>query len=237
MGGCVAARIALNGRQNRSLTAGGLPGLRGIIEFPAAMREHAVPPSRRLKRDGWPNYTFAIHDGDEIGPGLLANFQEDGIAAGGFVVDPEHLRDAIRSAFPPSPFYGRVTDCECEECSGIARTLAGKSWDEVPAEFIDSTCSPVLLTPAAFQAFVAAWLVRSLDFPDRRSAVVEFTVYSLCPPDPDDGGSAERVRALAALMDSRRVAAIRDFLSFVRRTEGEWIEEFVVRALDSVWIA
>jgi predicted RNA binding protein YcfA (HicA-like mRNA interferase family) len=28
---------------------------------------------RRLKRDGWPNYTFAFHDSDEIGPSLLAH--------------------------------------------------------------------------------------------------------------------------------------------------------------------
>jgi len=27
---------------------------------------------RRLVREGWPHYTFAFHDGDEIGPGLLA---------------------------------------------------------------------------------------------------------------------------------------------------------------------
>jgi len=27
---------------------------------------------RRLKRDGWPNYTFAFHDNVEIGPSLLA---------------------------------------------------------------------------------------------------------------------------------------------------------------------
>jgi predicted RNA binding protein YcfA (HicA-like mRNA interferase family) len=27
---------------------------------------------RRLTRPGWPNYTFAFHDGAEIGPGLLA---------------------------------------------------------------------------------------------------------------------------------------------------------------------
>jgi len=26
---------------------------------------------RRLKRSGWPNYTFAFHDSEEIGPGLL----------------------------------------------------------------------------------------------------------------------------------------------------------------------
>jgi predicted RNA binding protein YcfA (HicA-like mRNA interferase family) len=27
---------------------------------------------RRLKRRGWPNYTFAFHDSEEVGPGLLA---------------------------------------------------------------------------------------------------------------------------------------------------------------------
>jgi predicted RNA binding protein YcfA (HicA-like mRNA interferase family) len=27
---------------------------------------------RRLKRAGWPNYTFAFHDNEEVGSGLLA---------------------------------------------------------------------------------------------------------------------------------------------------------------------
>jgi predicted RNA binding protein YcfA (HicA-like mRNA interferase family) len=27
---------------------------------------------RRLKRNGWPNYTFAFHDGGEVGPVLLS---------------------------------------------------------------------------------------------------------------------------------------------------------------------
>jgi predicted RNA binding protein YcfA (HicA-like mRNA interferase family) len=27
---------------------------------------------RRMKRAGWPNYTFAFHDGEEVGSGLLA---------------------------------------------------------------------------------------------------------------------------------------------------------------------
>lgn len=26
---------------------------------------------RRLKRPGWPNYSFAFHDSEEVGPGLL----------------------------------------------------------------------------------------------------------------------------------------------------------------------
>lgn len=27
---------------------------------------------RVLQRDGWPDYTFAFHDGDEIGPKMLS---------------------------------------------------------------------------------------------------------------------------------------------------------------------
>jgi predicted RNA binding protein YcfA (HicA-like mRNA interferase family) len=27
---------------------------------------------RRLKRSGWPNYTLAFHDNEEVGPALLA---------------------------------------------------------------------------------------------------------------------------------------------------------------------
>ena len=27
---------------------------------------------KTLSRDGWPDYTFAFHDGDELGPNMLA---------------------------------------------------------------------------------------------------------------------------------------------------------------------
>jgi len=32
---------------------------------------------RRLRRSGWPNYTFAFHDNEEIGPGLLAQIAKE----------------------------------------------------------------------------------------------------------------------------------------------------------------
>jgi predicted RNA binding protein YcfA (HicA-like mRNA interferase family) len=32
---------------------------------------------RRLVRDGWPLYTFAFHDGDEIGPRLVARIARE----------------------------------------------------------------------------------------------------------------------------------------------------------------
>jgi predicted RNA binding protein YcfA (HicA-like mRNA interferase family) len=40
---------------------------------------------RRLKRFGWLNYTFAFHDSEEVGPGLLAQIaKKTGL-------QPEHL--------------------------------------------------------------------------------------------------------------------------------------------------
>jgi predicted RNA binding protein YcfA (HicA-like mRNA interferase family) len=40
---------------------------------------------RRLKRDGWPNYTFAFHDSDEIGSSLLAQIaKKTGLQPGDF---------------------------------------------------------------------------------------------------------------------------------------------------------
>jgi len=31
---------------------------------------------RRLAREGWPNYTFAFHDSDEVGPALLSRISK-----------------------------------------------------------------------------------------------------------------------------------------------------------------
>lgn len=31
---------------------------------------------RRLKRSGWPNYTLAFHDNEEVGPALLAQISK-----------------------------------------------------------------------------------------------------------------------------------------------------------------
>ena len=32
---------------------------------------------KTLSRDGWPDYTFAFHDGDEIGPNMLARIAKN----------------------------------------------------------------------------------------------------------------------------------------------------------------
>ena len=32
---------------------------------------------KTLSRDGWPDYTFAFHDGDEIGPNMLVRIAKN----------------------------------------------------------------------------------------------------------------------------------------------------------------
>lgn len=89
------------------------------------------------------------------------------------------LRDQIRLAFPVAPFDGPITVCDCEECMEISNALRGKCWDEVSAEFLHLSCSPVLLTAEAFCAFLPAYLLRALEDIERRTVVLEFTVCSL----------------------------------------------------------
>jgi len=158
----------------------------------------------------------------------------------------QQLRNQIRLAFPVTQFDGPITSCDCEECTGIREELRHKRWDEVPVTFLDLTCSPTLLTPEAFNAFLPAYLLRALDDLSRHSVVVEFTVYSLCPNDSQENGQGahagsedgvNRLLQRARLMSLAQIQAIRAFLMFVQENagDGEWFRPFVARALENVW--
>lgn len=157
------------------------------------------------------------------------------------------LRDQIREAFPPTPFYGPITACSCDECKTIRESLRHQQWDQVPREFIEFTCSPVLLEPEAFSAFLPAYLLRALDDLVGDNVVLELTVYSLCTDLPDEDDFAphedshpdELLLERAALMSPAQIAAIRAFLLFVvdHAARGDWFQQFVNPALESVWRA
>lgn len=157
------------------------------------------------------------------------------------------LRDRIHAAFIATPFFDPITDCDCEECTDIREELRHKRWDEISKEFLDSTCSPTRLTPEAFRAFLPAYLLRALDNLDRRSIVVEFTVYSLCPNEPEENGQDDdgdyehkmsRLLQRARLMSPPQVQTIRAFLTFVQENaeNAEWFRPFIARALEKVWL-
>jgi hypothetical protein len=106
----------------------------------------------------------------------------------------QDLQNQIREAFPPTHFEGPVTACDCEECREIREALRNKRWDQVPADFFDLTCSPTLLTPEAFHAFLPAYLLRAINDLNTPSILVEFSVYSLSPGgDEDDGDDRSRL--------------------------------------------
>jgi len=45
--------------------------LRALLRIGWTVKRH-VGSHRTLSRDGWPDYVFAFHDGEEIGPKMLA---------------------------------------------------------------------------------------------------------------------------------------------------------------------
>ena len=158
----------------------------------------------------------------------------------------QQLRNQIRQAFPATQFDGPITSCDFEECTDIREELRHKRWNEVSIAFLDHTCSPTLLTPEAFNAYLPAYLLRALDDLSRDSIVVEFTVYSLCPNDPDEDGlqahagsdyQMNRLFQVARFMTPAQVQAIRAFLMFVQENagDGEWLGPFIKRALETVW--
>lgn len=95
------------------------------------------------------------------------------------LTDREELEREILAAFPNEAFDGTVTDCGCEECASMSQELRYKRWGDVPRAFLDFTCSPTLLTAAAFRAFLPAYMFRAIDDLAGDSNVLEFTVYSL----------------------------------------------------------
>jgi hypothetical protein len=145
------------------------------------------------------------------------------------MTDPE-LRDQIRQTFPAVRFDGRVTSCDCAECTDIERELRHRRWDEISVAYLDFTCTPTLFTPGGFQAFLPAYMLRGLDDLSEDSVVAEFTLYILCPPVPeedDDGNLLSRdVKYLlerVSLMSPAQTQAIRAFLTFVQENacDGE----------------
>jgi predicted RNA binding protein YcfA (HicA-like mRNA interferase family) len=46
--------------------------LAALLRIGWRVKRHVGTSHRILERDGWPDVTFSFHDGDEIGPRMLA---------------------------------------------------------------------------------------------------------------------------------------------------------------------
>ena|ERR1041385_1161273 len=140
----------------------------------------------------------------------------------------DQVRDQIREAFPPAAFYGTITSCTCEECRDFDQNLRHKRWDEVPVEYIDFTCSPTLLTPEAFAAFLAACLMRAMDNMTNKSTV--------CPNPEEEEQRAYRLERVR-VMNPDQIQAVRSFLQYVANNaeNADWFQDFIQPALATIW--
>jgi hypothetical protein len=157
------------------------------------------------------------------------------------------LRDSIVRVFPSIPYTGQVTPHdgawlpELTEENAIHdddmllyEALHGRKWSDVPRDFIYAMAGDfVLLTDEALVAFLAAWLVRSLENIDGKNWVREMFVYSFSPIGtmPTRDLIVKHLRALN--LDQR--ALVRALLvEFGQRERSEFIRRHAASAVELI---
>jgi hypothetical protein len=146
----------------------------------------------------------------------------------------------IRRAFPAeaydkliTPFDDKVDDPELDEEKELYEALKGKKWTDVPRQLLDNQPDGyVVLTDEAFVAFVAAWLMQSLENIDGENRVRDFVVYAFGPKRdlvPDTTGFILH-RLLALNLEQRHV--LRALLTeFAERDPSEFQRRLALEAL------
>jgi hypothetical protein len=106
----------------------------------------------------------------------------------------------LQDAFPYEPFQGEVAAHDCEECLMLRAELTGKSWEELSSDFLreNDDCLP-LLTPAAYHAFLPAWLNFGLSNPEGGPAVM--ALINMSSTTPSELFSTEQRCALVQAAD------------------------------------
>lgn len=160
--------------------------------------------------------------------------------------DVEEVIRQIRLAFPSEPYREMVTSCDCDECTEVDRCLEGRRWDEVSGEVVDAQFGSLpLLSPPAFQAFLPAWLLRSLDQLDARfSDVREWTLFSLGVYQSEDDRPEDQRKRMTRLVEREerfsadQITAVRAFLKIVMKHSAitDLDRASIIRALDLVWL-
>jgi hypothetical protein len=138
------------------------------------------------------------------------------------------LRDSIRSAFPSEPYTGKVTvsddaltDPDMAAEKELHDALQGRRWTDVPTHLSRRAWDTfVLLTDEAYPAFLAAWLLYSLEDMDGENEVRESLVYSF-----------QTMRQFRALDADQRLV-VRSLLSEVKeRDPSKFVRDHAAEAI------
>jgi len=148
-------------------------------------------------------------------------------------------RILIRDAFSqvPQPVGSRaIAPHVCDECDKIEADLSQYTWETLPPHIIDSHADSLpLLSPAALQHYLPAWLIRALDDPS--GDVIDFTIYQLTPSKKNIQSLDGYFEEWVLLLSDKQKQAISAFFNDVEEYQlWEGIEGELIRAKD-LWSA
>jgi hypothetical protein len=166
------------------------------------------------------------------------------------------LQNAILRAFPDVVFEGQITAHDGEWPDDIPENriydgqviygdemllyegLQGHKWSDIPREFIEGMATDfVLLTSEALVAFIAAWLIRSLDNLAGKNDVRSYFINMLSPNREE---SMDLTINLLRAFNPEQLAVLRlFFVEFSKSEPSSFVREHAhnaVKFIDSLSI-
>ncbi len=160
------------------------------------------------------------------------------------------LSDAIRRTFPAVAYTGKITrhdgiwlpeltaeNAIHDDDEFVYEALKDRKWTDVSKTFLhEQPDGFVLLTNEALVAFLAAWLMCSLDDIDGENNVREFLIYAFSPSgmSPNIDFKVSLLRALSP--DQRSVVRLL-LAEFAQGEASDFVREYAataVRLIDSL---
>jgi len=120
-------------------------------------------------------------------------------------MNQDDVRSTIIRAFAsvPRPTPDAILECHCAHCLPLRDDFVPYRWRDVPADVVDRQSTHLsLFTPSAFEYYLPAYLLRSVD--DPQGDVCIFTAYRL--NDLDSKWGQERYPRLS--VEQRRSIAL-----------------------------
>ena len=108
--------------------------------------------------------------------------------------------EALEQAFPQRVALEEITRHDCDECAAIRHGLAGRTWGEVPNAFAEEFYDSLpLLSPDAYNAYLAVWLRASVENPDGDAA--DMVAINLSHKPSQAAFTPAQARALIAAVE------------------------------------
>ena len=130
------------------------------------------------------------------------------------------LKQKVLAAFAdvPRPNKDDIVECDCDECRDVQKSFAEVDWETVSPSVLEENKDKLsLLSPAAFQYLLPAYLLYSLDHVEN-DGVCEWTLYAL-EPGKETESSVSFYRRKFAPFTPEQMNVVYEFLDMARLHE------------------